>query len=220
MLTKCVLAFGCCFLLHHGELYKAGEVSLPTPEELLGDYIKPQNEWPKNDDADRRPCMRETQAHSDLLFLFLEDVVITECFRRYATTKNLSAYMHFSLEGYLVLTYVNGYKSWKSEVDNSSGGTDQEATALLFTAKSREKGKYKGWSTEGIMLYNQLCLIAKQQREDKDNVTLAAFDNILLERFQQLRADGAIGASMNGPVHTQVIAMNFLSTIDHPGETV
>ena len=194
-------------------------VPLPTPEELLGDYIKPQSEWPTYDDAERRPCLRETEAHSELLFLFMEDVVITKCFRRCATAKKLSAYMHFSLEGYLVLTDVNSYESWKSEVDSSSD-TNQEPTAPLYTAKSRGKGKYKGWSTEGIMLYNQLCLIAKEQREDKEDLTLSAFDSNLLERFRQLRAGGALGASRNGPEQTQVIAMNFLSTIELPAEPV
>ena len=202
------------------ELYKAGEVSLPTPEELLGDYIKPRSEWPTDEDAEKRPCLRETQAHSDLLFLFLEDVVITECFRRCATAKKLSSYMHFSLEGYLVLTYVNGYESWKSELDCSCGDTVQEPTSPLFTAKSKGKGKYKGWSTEGIMLYNQLVQMAKQQREDKEDLTLSAFDSNLLERFRQLRAGSALASSRNGLEHTQVIAMNFLDTIDLPAELV
>jgi hypothetical protein len=50
-----------------------------------------------------------------------------------------------------------------------------------FTANPRGKGKFKGWSEEGMVLYKKLTKIVKQQRADKK--LGEDFEALLLEEF-------------------------------------
>lgn len=190
---------------------------LPTPEDLLGNYIgRERNDWPDYEDAEREDCLRETQAHQNLLFHFLKEVVLNATFQKNSSTKKLCEYIHFSLEAYLVLTYVNNYATWKAEVEKEQRtGIDEISEVTndsprLYTEKSRGKGKYKGWSEEGILLYKQMCVLIERQRNDTGNSTLREFDLKLMERFKSTQRRGDQLNTQSEPVR----AGNWLSMIN------
>jgi hypothetical protein len=196
------------------ELYMADSQDLPTPQSLLGNFQEPRKDWPDYEDPERDDCLRETLDHQNLLFHFLKEVVLNETFQRNSGTKKLSEYVHFSLEAYLVLTYVNNYATWKAEVEKERGSGDEVSevtteTARLYTEKSRGRGKYKGWSEEGILLYKQMYNLIERQRKDTGNRELKEFDMKLMERFRNSQRKHG-GQSSQAE---QVKAGNWLSTI-------
>ena len=100
----------------HSELYKKEKKVLHEPEKFLGDLIlKPEQEWPDFEDLDRKDFLRETPEYEDLLFHFVREVMLDECFKMNATRHKLSNYMDKALEAYLVVTYVNSYYFWWEE---------------------------------------------------------------------------------------------------------
>ena len=54
----------------------------------------------------------------------------------------------------------------------------------MYTEKARGRGKFKGWSEEGMKLYKQMWNIIEKQREDTNNVILKEFDLKLMNRFK------------------------------------
>ena len=174
------------------------ENGLPTPEELVGDLLADDMEdWPEYDTPGRKPLLRETEGHTDLLFHFTKVVVMGPCFRDNSTTKLLSNYMTEHLEAFVVITYINGYNSWMNEVwKKQENDGNQEVVDIrgvvgrtfagskrshsdflltspssvsltptkLFTENARGRGKYKGWSSNGIELYNRIGRILGSQR--------------------------------------------------------
>lgn len=210
------------------DLYRSG-VNLPTPEALLGDlYNQEQSEWPEYDDVERKEYLRETAEHQDLLFYFLKTVVLNDCLRRNSKKKNVSEYIHRSLEAYLVLTYVNGYSCWKEEVDRDSEDVQGQETASgsstdmseltnvsrLYTDKARGKGKFKGWSANGMRLYNEMTDIIELQRKDTTKVELKEFDSKLKERFQGNRGGNQDRADADALEEQEPQPRSFLDDYD------
>ena len=61
----------------------------------------------------------------------------------------------------------------------------QHVSSRLYTDKARGNGKYKGWSKQGIILYNRVVEDIHKQRkgEEVDLEVLKEFDSKLKERF-------------------------------------
>jgi hypothetical protein len=202
-------------------LYRSGDVELPTPEKLLGDLFgKEKEQWPNfKDTTEREPYLRETKEHQDLLYYFAKTVLLREEYKRNHTSNNLSDYMKVTLEAFLVLTYVNGYAGWKEEMDRQQeSSTEGEVSDIsnvssrLYTDKARGTGKYKGWSKEGIILYNRVVEDIQKQRmgEEVDLEVLKEFDSKLKERFVggEGEAQQRIEEEDVSPVH--VLVESFL----------
>ena len=129
--------------------------------------------------------------------------MLDDCFKMNAASAKLSLYMDHSLESYLVVTYVNSYYSWYDECKRQEGGLVEltpilapeevsmmsalsEGTARvnkMFTSNGRGSGKFKGWSTNGVDLYNAMLEIIYAQREDVSRAILRNFEAILQRRF-------------------------------------
>jgi len=198
-------------LVLYSELYRKDKNLLHAPEKLLGDFFwKPEHEWPKFDDLQRKDFLRETPEYEDLLFHFMKEVMLDSHFKMNATRNTLSKYMNKSLEAYLVLTYINSYDSWleeckKQDVSEQEGpttlGRAEEASVVSaltvgtagdkrFTSHGRGSGKFKGWSSaNGIALYNALLRVLGEQRQDQRKAVLRNFEVNLKKRLVQA-ADG------------------------------
>lgn len=157
------------------------------------------------DSSAREKYLRETTAHQDILFLFLKTVVLSDVFKRNATRNDLSRYVHFSLEAYIILTYVNGYEGWKEQMDVASSSSEASqqsvvseltsASRRLYTNNARGKGKYKGWSAEGVKLFHEVADILEQQRKAE---SCSNFDAELKTRFFNQVNDGGGGSAAAG----------------------
>jgi hypothetical protein len=68
-----------------------------------------------------------------------------------------------------------------------------------FTADARGRGKFKGWTDEGMALYKQLTRIVKQQRADKK--LGQDFEELLLEEFltKNKKSRAASNENSGGP---------------------
>jgi hypothetical protein len=186
---------------------KIKTIEMPDAREILGDLAGPRDKWPAfdstPDDGGRALYLRETEAYEDLMFHFTKVLVMNDFYRQKATKKGLSLYMGVSLESFLVLTYVNNYETWykdcKGELPRrpicfETGSTESETSGVSgvsdnstqkFTAASRGKGKYRGWSDTGMDLFNHLGdLLAFQRANPHGDDTLADFENNLLDRFK------------------------------------
>lgn len=189
------------------ELYLKDRKVLHEPETLLGDLIaKPKQEWPNYKDLDRKEYLREKPEYEDLIFHFMKEVMLDECFKMNATKHNLSNYMDKSLESYLVVTYVNSYYSWWDEC-NKQDDTPEDVTTLvsnltegtarekMYTSNGRGSGKFKGWSDGGTDLYNEMQGIIQDQRDDESKAILRNFESRLQRRFDAAKRGRAGGNS-------------------------
>jgi hypothetical protein len=174
-------------------LDKGGDV--PDPNLILGELSYPHGLWPAYENKDnRKPFLRETSSHQHLLFLFTRVMVMSHNFKKYSSTRPLSQYMSVSLEGFLVITYYNSYLAWKDEWHQLRGtrapalsedlsDATGDSSKKQYTANARGKGKYKGWTDDGIDLYNQICEVIEKQRSDPDPI-LANFEKDLMDQFR------------------------------------
>ncbi len=155
------------------DLHRNG-VALPDPEEILGNLDKP------GEDPDGAPCLRETDAHADFLFLFAKTVTVCSTFKDSCNVNLLSGYMSISLEAYAVLTYANSYDTWMEEATKrkEEGRNEEDSTSpssagskrRRFTEKTRGTGKFKEWAKSGIKLYNKINKMLERQRNDESLV--------------------------------------------------
>jgi hypothetical protein len=174
-------------------LNKGGEV--PDTKLVLGDLAYHQDTWPNYDDPQpqRKPFLRETPSHQHLLHMFTRVTVGLDLFKKNSKLRPLTEYMGVCLEAFLVLTYHNSYQAWMDEWHRSKGTRGQPALSDLsdatgdsskkhYTADARGRGKYKGWTDEGIDLYNRICEVLVRQRSDPDP-KLAQFEKELMDLF-------------------------------------
>lgn len=191
------------------DLMKEDPNSLPDPNKIVGGMMNmAKDDWPKYNDADREAWLREVPEYRDLLMKFTKEVLLDNEFKRGAHYKLLSEYMDHTLEAFLTLVYVNYYNVWKMEFlaksannassDSSSdgaviagtsdentdfsdisGGDERPATQYTSKGGARGKGKYGGWSSEGIDLYNKLVDIIAVQRQDRSKPVLKDFEREL-----------------------------------------
>jgi hypothetical protein len=162
------------------------EFSLPSPHLILGDLADQEKTWPEVESESRAGYLRETAGHIDLLRYFTKICVTAAVFKSKSETKMLSKYMSAALEAFLVMVYVNNHDSWLAEYQASVPGTAVPEPAVLqkspkwFTANSRGKGKYKGWTKEGMDLYNEVMRVITVQRSNKN---YSVFDTKLMKAF-------------------------------------
>lgn len=210
---------------------------MPDPDLILGELNGPTKDWPVNDE-EREDWLREVPEYQTILFNFLKEVLSKDEFRAKSGRDLLSSYVPECLEAYVILAYVNGYDSWKEECERQAGilppvdtvttreavmggredGASSSSVSAVsyvtagkrFTSKGRGSGKYKGWSDEGIELYNKLVEIIEKQRKDTTDDRLKDFERKLKERFNtakrgnqgensgrdKKRAKNAIGAAL------------------------
>ena len=189
-------------------------MDLPTPTAILGGLDKVQgNEDP---DEDASPCLRETSAHATFLYQFAKTVMRADAFKKFSNTWLLSAYMSTCLEAYAVLTYVNNYKYWKEEASRTTpaGGSVSEVTEpsssdgslRLYTATTRGTGKFKGWSDDGIELYNRIEGKLRSQRNDP---ILSDFDKKLKTKYLTNNDSGTTGGGGSNIVAPRRAANNL-----------
>jgi hypothetical protein len=186
------------------DLYKSKREVLPTPEELMGGLVgRDHEEWPDYNDPDRSPWLREVDRYKNLLRDFTKEVLLFNEFRRGAHVKHLSEYMDATLEGFLVLVYVNNYEVWKmeaeKEMENNDSSSEDGSVSLLtensatsrYTHKARGKGKFRGWTEEGIEMYNLIVEIVTMQRKDQTNEKTRDFERDLMRMFADLKRGGS-----------------------------
>jgi hypothetical protein len=65
-----------------------------------------------------------------------------------------------------------------SDLSDATGDSSKKQ----YTANARGRGKYKGWTDEGIDLYNRICEVLVRQRSDPDP-ELAQFEKDLMDLF-------------------------------------
>ena len=174
---------------------------------MIGDlFTKPKQEWPEYHDLHRKEYLREKPEYEDLIFHFMKEVMLDECFKMNATKHNLSNYMDKSLESYLVLTYVNSYYAWWDECNKKdetpedistlvSTLTEGTAREKMYTSNGRGSGKFKGWSDGGTDVYNEMQGIIQEQREDPSKAILRNFESRLQRRFDTAKRGRAGGDS-------------------------
>jgi hypothetical protein len=158
-LLKIVIA--CSFLLHCNvffcaptELHADGDVELPTPAAILGS-LDP-NAGAADPTQGRVPCLRESPAHTQFLFLFAKTVVMQDAYRK-NTRDLLGGFMCPNLEAFAVLTYTNNYDCWKEECEIQALPPEERVNRTLvavrrFTDRARGAGRYRGWDSAGITM--------------------------------------------------------------------
>jgi hypothetical protein len=163
-------------LCRFADLYRAGKDLPDPPATLLGglDNKKPrEEEWPSYDDdgIGRVNYLCETKKHQELLYKFLRTVLVHDQYKRSKGKQLLSDYCHYSLEAHIVLTYYNGYKCWKTEVDLQRGSEtgssvskiSSSVSSRLFTKNcGRGRGMHIGWSADGIYLCKEVVNVSRR----------------------------------------------------------
>lgn len=187
------------------DLYKEDPQQLPDPEILLGGIIgRDKDEWPEYGDADRPRWLREVPDYQKLLVNFSKEVLLNNEFRMGAHNKFLFEYMDATLEAFLVLAYVNNHDVWRvsammqmeygSDSDRSSSVSDLSdgVVEARYTNRggARGKGKFGGWSQEGIEVYNKIVDILVEQRKDRTTPIVKDFEwNLMREWSRRRRGD-------------------------------
>jgi hypothetical protein len=164
-------------------------------------------------------------------------VVMAHTFNEYSDTKLLSYYMTPHLEAFLVVIYVNGYDSWKSEVLEESSseeeGSPQEKRSgnkrsreqesppstkptKKFTENARGSGKYKGWNNDGLSLYNKIIDILEQQRA-KNSEYGETYETTLRLEFERRKSKSVGATTDEGSGGAGVMAKNGLDLCPDDG---
>jgi hypothetical protein len=215
---------------------------LPHPSDILGDLLLAK---PDEDDQDIMSppwnILRAADGYMELLLNFTKMVVMANTFNLYSDTKLLSYYMTPHLEAFLVVTYVNGYDSWKSEAldqessseegsppqgrrsGNKRSREEESPTSTLtsstppstkptkkFTENARGRGKYKGWTDDGLSLYNKIIAILEQQRAKDSEYGEVYETNLRLEFEKQKNKSGGDTTTDEGRGGAGVMALNGL----------
>jgi len=184
---------------------------LPDPVTILGGLAGGKETWPDHEATGRAPYLRQTEGHKQLLLNFTKEVVSSDVFRKYAKNTLLSVYMMAVLESFLVLAYHNNYQAWMYECThgkhkankvaaataNDAEGSEsenetpprtapvKEKPARLFTNNMKDSGgQFKGWSKEGIALFNEVTRRLREQREDTVDPILESFELQMMQGFQ------------------------------------
>jgi hypothetical protein len=177
---------------HHTALYKKG-VELPKDTDILGrlhveagaaredELVEEDKEEDQEEEQERVPCLRETKAHSDLLFYFAKTVMYNEVFKKKKNTSLLSTYMTNTLEAFTVLLYANGYALWKETCDFEADNSIQKVAKRRWTDDSRGTGKMNGWPPEAHTLYKNMV---RRIGAQKEMPALREFEKDLMARFQ------------------------------------
>jgi transcription elongation factor Elf1 len=176
---------------------------------LLGDLnIGNKASWPCYEDGNRQDYLREVPAYKDLVFYFLKEVLHNEDFSGNSFQEELSGYVDATLEAYLVLTYVNSYANWMDECTKqeaaAAGGSvselsNSDSSAKRFTSKGRGSGKYRGWSQEGIELYNEMVDVIEKQRQHNGKDVLKDFERDLQSKFVNEKSGNRNGGDSGRP---------------------
>jgi hypothetical protein len=108
------------------------DVVLPKPEEILGDLngaeILPPDDIdyvPVDPTIPKKPCLRETKAHEELIYHFTKCVVTTSTFNSNSGKHLLEKYLWPSLESFLVVAYTNNYETWMEEIERKQEQENQ-----------------------------------------------------------------------------------------------
>jgi hypothetical protein len=186
--------FVCPTFSTNQDLKKLGTV-MPDPREVMGVLMQNPEAWPDHRDAARvGSYLRETEEHMTLLEMFTRLVVTSKIFKEKATVYPLRKYMPPTMEAFLILSYVNSYGFWMKLFEASPAFAEQAAGGIegdelstysgqrLFTSDSKGKGKYNGWSPEGMTLHRRISGIIKAQREDTAALGVE-FEQELMRRF-------------------------------------
>jgi hypothetical protein len=176
---------------------------------ILGDLnLGNKASWPKYEDEDRQDYLREVPEYKNLVFYFLKEVLDNEDFSGNSCQQELSGYVDKTLEAYLVLTYVNSYANWmdectKQEAEAAGGSVSElsnsDNSAKRFTSKGRGSGKYRGWSQEGIELYNEMVDVIEEQRKDNGKDVLKDFERDLQSKFVDAKRGNSNGGDSGRP---------------------
>jgi hypothetical protein len=158
-------------------------VVLPTPAAILGS-LDP-NAGATDPTQGRVPCLRESPAHAHFLFLFAKTVVMQDAYRK-NTRELLGGFMCPNLEAFAVLTYTNNYDCWKEECEIQALPPEERANRTpvavrRFTDRARGAGRYRGWDSAGITMYNDLAARIKLQVKDPN---LANFERELQAKWR------------------------------------
>ena len=176
---------------------------MPEPSDILGELAKNKNET---------FCLRARPQYKDLIANFAKCVCFASVFRKHCTHSPISRFMPPHLEAYMVLVYANHYDNWMGEFSQKDDATSTSDLSNLSNNSSgsggkytnKSKGKHKGWSEDGIKLYNNMVERLKCQRADTR--LGKEFDEDMLQLFIQMRGGkgkdgdqgGATIAALNG----------------------
>jgi hypothetical protein len=118
-----------------------------------------------------------------------------------AGTTTFNSFISKSQEAFTLLLYENGYKNWvwsaRNDPGSSSDGsidgcggstTDSNCSAYGYTTRSKEDmpGRNGGWSTEGMLKYNELYRKVATDREIDDGIFEKAY---MAHRVGKFRTD-------------------------------
>jgi hypothetical protein len=129
--------------------------------------------------------------HTTLLVHFTKIMVTAFVFKSMSRNERLRKYMPPTAEAYLVVTYVNSYKSWMREFQdgkNKAEGNDYtqgDYKALKLYTNNKGSGIYKGWTAEGYALHKHVTGILKVQRDDPA-VMGGVFEDALMAMFTRI----------------------------------
>jgi len=187
--------FVCPTFSTNQDLKNKGTV-MPDPRAVMGVLMQNPEAWLDHRDAARvGSYLRETEEHMTLLEMFTRLVVTSKIYKEKATVYPLRKYMPPTMEAFLILCYVNSYGFWMKLFEASPAFAEQAAGGIegddelstysgqrLFTSDSKGKGKYNGWSPEGMTLHNRISRIIKAQRNDTAALGIE-FEQDLMRRF-------------------------------------
>ena len=123
-------------------------------------------------------------------------------FGKVCKTETLSSYLSVAMESFLLLVYINGYNEWRktygvpgdesSVTDDSTVSSDTtgsvrtgQKSGLRYTSEAKGAKKYRGWSNEGLCMYNKI--VKKLQLQRRQNITGKLFEDNLLRVFMGTR---------------------------------
>ena len=204
-------------------IHKKDAGQCPDPEAIMPFLSSGKDKWPTKQAAvgdGRRGvagCLRQTKPYSDFLFNFARCFLSAKTFDMECKTKNLSQMMGATCEAFAVVDYANNYLSWKMEAMQregeemsglSEGSAGSSQSAKPYTGAPGARGKYKGWSGEGLELYDKVVeLLGEQRRHERHG---AMFDVNLKKRWRdqsgrkRLRDDGSGAESGAGTNHLKM----------------
>lgn len=161
-------------------LYKEDSSQCPEPISMIPFWNHEKDKWPTKQTVNdvRRGsvgCLRQTKPYSDFIVNFARCFLSAKTFETECKTKSLSQMMGSTCEAFAVIDYANNFISWKNEIRQDMGEevsdlSEEGSTQSIkpYTGGVSAKGKYKGWSGEGLELYDRVVeLLEEQRKHDK-----------------------------------------------------
>ena len=148
---------------------------------------------------EERYTVNNFPVYKDFCSFFVSGVVGIRHFDRNKCSQPLSKYVTSSDEAFAVLTLENNWSRWSSmaatknwkdsdvpsawttSIDKRKSRKDQDEEEDSDDAESPQARRYRGWTTKGILRYNQLhaqIKLARKMKPFKD------FEQYCLEEFQ------------------------------------